>query len=74
MATSSSDGKTEKSSGFFTNIVVSRMISANMMFTMIRMSSSHAGIGTTSSRTMPTTPTGTAYVGNFFLMGGFPEG
>ncbi len=65
---SSSDGNTEKSSGFLTNIVVSRITSANMMFTMMRTSSRNAGTGTTSSRTMPTMPRGTARADRFLRM------
>ena len=65
VATSSSDGNTEKSSGLRTNIVVSRMTRASRMLMMIRTSSRTAGIGTTSSRIMPMTPTGTAILTRF---------
>ncbi len=60
VATSSRLGKTEKSSGFFTNIAVSRISSAKAMFDTMSTSSSGAGIGTINSRMIPTTPRGTA--------------
>ncbi len=63
VATSSSDGNTEKSSGFLTNSVVRRITSASRMLQMIRKSSRNDGTGRISSRMMPTMKTGTASFG-----------
>ena len=60
VATSSRDGNTEKSSGFFTNMLVSRTSSASRMLQTMRKSSRGAGTGTTSRSTIPTMPMGTA--------------
>ena len=60
VATSRREGNTEKSRGFFTNMLVSSTTSAKRMLMMMRMSSSQVGIGTTSSMMMPTTAIGTA--------------
>ena len=68
VATSSSEGKTEKSSGFFTNMLVSSTRSASRMLQTIRKSSSGAGTGTTSSSTMPTMPMGTASRASLLFM------
>ncbi|BAS14029.1 hypothetical protein AHiyo8_23320 [Arthrobacter sp. Hiyo8] len=67
MATSSNDGKTEKSKGFLTNMLVSRINKASRMLQTIRKSSSGAGTGTTRSSTMPTIPTGTVSLANLFI-------
>ncbi len=61
VATSSSDGKLEKSRGRLTYMLTSTMTSAAVMFMAIRKSSSAAGTGTTIIMMMPTTPIGTAY-------------
>ncbi len=75
VATSSSDGNTEKSRGFFTNMLVSRIRSASRMLQTIRKSSSGAGSGTTRSRTIPTMPTGTDSRANllFFMTANLPS-
>jgi hypothetical protein len=50
-------------------MLVSRMTSDAVTLTASSMSSIAAGSGTTSSRTMPTTPAGTAYwvIDRFFM-------
>ena len=60
VSTSSSEGNTEKSSGFLTYMLVSSTTRDSAMFVTISTSSNGAGSGTTSSSTTPTTPIGTA--------------
>jgi hypothetical protein len=60
VATRSSDGKTAKSSGRLICMATSRISSDAVMFRPSSRSSTAAGIGTTSMRTIATTPMGTA--------------
>ena len=60
VATSSSDGKLEKSSGRRTYIDTSTTSTAPVMLQAISRSSTADGIGTTIMTTMATTPIGTA--------------
>jgi hypothetical protein len=53
------DGNTEKSRGFFTCMVISKMITAAEMLALISTSRTTLGIGTTSITTMAMTAAGT---------------
>ena len=59
VAISNRDGNTEKSSAFFTYMLVSRMITAPTRFKVIRTSISSVGKGTTSITTTQTIAVGT---------------
>ncbi len=70
--TSTTAGNAAKSSGRWTNIAVSRMSSAPVMFSAISRSRTMAGSGTTSITTMNTMPTGTPSWERRFIAGETP--